>query len=202
MVQFETAWNWQSDWRRNLLADSSFPQAIWFLEHPACFTFGRGADPSNLLFNTKKNNLNLYRIDRGGDVTHHLQGQLVVYLVIDLNRYKKDLSWYLRQLEQVLIDLLDCLELQGQRMSGLTGVWCQNRKVASIGVGCRRWITQHGLALNVNCDLEGFRQINPCGLDGSMMGKLDSWIPGITIEDVHPLMKKCLEKRFRLDWKN
>lgn len=155
-----------------------------------------------MLFDITNPPAELFRIDRGGDVTHHLPGQLVVYLVLDLRLYKKDLHLYLRQLEQVLIDLLDCLNLPGERVNGLTGIWCQGFKVASIGVGCRRWITQHGLALNVNCDLEGFNQILPCGLNGLSVGKLDDWIPGLKVEEVKPLMKRCLANRFGLILKN
>tara|TARA_Y100001968_G_scaffold170967_1_gene156410 strand:+ start:2223 stop:2912 length:690 start_codon:yes stop_codon:yes gene_type:complete len=202
LVHFETAWNWQNDWRNELLKNPMASQAIWLLEHSTCYTIGRGGNQKNVLFDIENSSAEIFRIDRGGDVTHHLPGQLVVYLVIDLTRYKKDLYLYLRQLEQVLIDLLNCLGLPGQRLNGYTGVWCNGLKVASIGVGCRRWITQHGLSLNVNCDLAGFHEILPCGLNGSSIGKLDDWIPGIKIEEVKQLMKKCLSKRFGLIWHN
>ncbi len=202
LVQFEIAWKWQTDWRHDLFKEPACQQAIWLLQHPSCYTIGRGGKNKNLLFDITNPPAELFCIDRGGDVTHHLPGQLVVYLVLDLRLYKKDLHLYLRQLEQVLIDLLDCLNLPGERVNGLTGVWCQGFKVASIGVGCRRWITQHGLALNVNCDLEGFNQILPCGLNGLSVGKLDDWIPGLTVEEVKPLMKRCLANRFGLSWKN
>ena len=202
LVQFETAWNWQAVWREKLLADPSSPQAIWLLEHSSCFTTGRGGDKENLLFDIGNPPVEFFCIDRGGDATHHLQGQLVVYLVIDLHRYKLDLHWYLRELEEVLIDLLFDLGLDGKRIDGLTGVWCKGLKVASIGVGCRRWITQHGFALNVSCDLKGFKDISPCGLDSSKVGKLNDLIPGITVEEVQPLIKKCLTDRFRFNWVN
>ena len=200
LVQFETAWNWQRDWREQLLKESSTPQAVWSLEHQSCYTQGRGGDKKNVLFDINNPPSDLYQIDRGGDVTHHLQGQLVVYLVIDLRRYKTDLYWYLRELEQVLIDLLGVLDLNGERVDGLTGVWCKGFKVASIGIGCRRWVTQHGFALNVNCDLEGFHKILPCGLDQTSIGRLDSFVPGLTVQEVQPIVRKCVEKRFRLNW--
>ena len=202
LVQFETAWNWQIDWREKLLKEPSSPQAIWMLQHPPCYTIGRGGDQSNVLFDISNPPSEIFRVDRGGDVTHHLPGQLVVYLVVDLRRYRKDLYLYLRQLEQVVIDVLECLNLAGERVDGLTGVWCNGLKVASIGVGCRRWITQHGLSLNVNCDLSGFNEILPCGLNRQAIGKLENWIPGIKPEEVHPLMKRCLGKRFNLLWNN
>ena len=154
----------------------------------------------NLCFDLDNPPADLFRIDRGGEVTHHLPGQLVVYLVLDLYRYKADLNWYLRELEDVLIEVLYELGLLGERLKGLTGVWLDNYKVGSIGVGGRRWITQHGLALNVDCDLDGFSEIVPCGLRGSCVGRLSSWLPGLTVDDVQPLMRRCLAKHFGLTW--
>tara|TARA_Y100001968_G_scaffold189336_1_gene173549 strand:- start:10665 stop:11384 length:720 start_codon:yes stop_codon:yes gene_type:complete len=202
LVQFETAWNWQKHIQEGLLKGTSSKQAIWLLQHDSCYTLGRGADENNLLFDSRNPPCNLYRINRGGEVTYHCPGQLVVYLALDLRRYKTDLYWYLRQLEQVLIDLLIELDLPGEQINGYTGIWCNNFKVASIGIGCKRWITQHGMALNINCDLTGFDQIVPCGISGAKIGKIESWIPGITVEQVQPLMLNYLEKRFALIWNN
>ena len=102
------------------------------------------------------------------------------------------------QLEEVLIEALNRLDLKGERQPGLTGLWIDGIKVASIGIGCRRWITQHGLSLNVNCDLQGFSQIIPCGIKGQLMGSLHHWIPGLTVSEVQPLVKQSLEKHFGL----
>ena len=142
----------------------------------------------------------MYRIDRGGEVTHHLPGQLVVYPVLDLQRRCPDLHWYMRQLEQVLIDVLEHLGLQGERQPGLTGIWLDNLKVAAIGVGCRRWITQHGLALNIDCDMAGFGQITACGLEGQAVGRLADLRPGLTVAQVQPLMRDAFAARFDLAW--
>ncbi len=199
-MPFEAAWDWQKSWQKRLFNSNNSPQAVWLLQHQNCYTLGRGADQENLCFEPDQSPSELYRIDRGGEVTHHLPGQLVGYLVLDLRRYRTDLNWYLRQLEQVLIDVLAELGLVGERIDGLTGIWLNGYKVASIGVGCRRWITQHGLALNVDCDLEGFDEIIPCGLRGCTMGRLDSWLPGLTVKDVQPFLKKSLADRFRLEW--
>tara|TARA_B100000700_G_scaffold327993_1_gene444300 strand:- start:913 stop:1548 length:636 start_codon:yes stop_codon:yes gene_type:complete len=197
-VPFESAWNWQRDWQQSLMSGACTSPAVWLLQHLNCYTLGRGATESNLLFDLKKPPWPIFRIDRGGEVTHHLPGQLVAYLVLDLHLYNKDLDWYLRQLEEVLIDVLNQLGLKGERITGRTGLWLDGRKVASIGIGCRRWITQHGLALNVNCGLQGFHQIIPCGLEGQPIASLDNWIPGITVSDVQPLMKMSLVKTFDL----
>ena len=170
------------------------------LEHSPCYTIGRGGDRKNLLFDINKTPSDFFCIDRGGDATYHSPGQLVVYLVLDLRRYNTDLHWYLRELEQVIIDFLSALDIKGERVYGLTGVWSKGLKIASIGVGCRRWITQHGFALNINCDLKGFKKILPCGLNSSKVGKLNDLIPGLTIEESKSLIKQCLSDRFGFNW--
>ncbi len=202
LVLFEHAWNWQKKTRAYLIKKNSASQAVWLLQHHPCYTIGRGGDGKFLLFDISDPPLPLYRVDRGGQVTHHLPGQIVVYLVLDLRRYKTDLHWYLRKLEQVLIDVLVELGLSGKRIKGLTGVWIENLKVGSIGVGCSRWITQHGFSLNINCDLIGFEEIVPCGLSDSQVGRLDQWVPGLSVEDVQPLIKRSLRKHFGFIWKN
>jgi len=200
LVPLNTALAWQRQWQQHLFAQPLAPQAVWLLQHQPCYTLGRGASEANLLFDLNNPPAALYRIDRGGEVTHHLPGQLVAYPVLDLRRYQTDLHWYLRQLEQVLIDVLAVLGLAGERLQGLTGLWLEGRKVAAIGVGCRRWITQHGLALNVDCDLEGFSAVVPCGLADHSVGRLDQWIPGLTVAEVQPLMRQSFSERFGLAW--
>ena len=201
-VQYETAWQWQKDWQKKLFAEPNSSQAVWLLEHLPCYTLGRGANEKNILFDLDNPPVALHRVDRGGEVTFHLPGQLVAYPVLDLRRYKTDLDWYLRQLEAVVLDVLNLLELPGEKTPGLTGLWIEGRKVAAIGVGCRRWITQHGLALNVDCDLGGFSQVIPCGLKGYQVGKLNDWLPGLKVSEVKPLMRDCLSNRFGLIWEN
>ena len=199
-VRFEEAWSAQQSWQRSLLADPLAPEAVWILQHQTCFTLGRGASEAHLHFDLADPPAPLYRIDRGGEVTHHLPGQLVAYPVLDLRRRTPDLHWYLRQLEQVVLDVLAALGLEGQRLPGLTGLWLDNRKVAAIGVGCRRWITQHGLALNVDCSMQGFEQVTPCGLTGRAVGRLTDWLPGLTLAEVQPLLRQALAERFGLVW--
>lgn len=106
----------------------------------------------------------------------------------------------MRQLEQVVIDVLAAFDLRGERIAKLTGVWLEGRKVAAIGVSCRRWITQHGLALNVSCSMDGFEQIVPCGIADRPVDRLQRWIPGITPELVQPILRDALAKRLSLQW--
>ncbi|MGC6482273.1 MAG: lipoyl(octanoyl) transferase LipB [Synechococcus sp.] len=210
LVDFTQAWRWQQQWQDGMLLAggtprseveiAQCPEAVWLLQHPACYTLGRGASERHVLFDLAHPPAPLHRIDRGGEVTHHMPGQLVAYPVLDLRRHQCDLHWYLRQLEHVVIDVLAQVGLVGERVDGLTGVWLEGRKVAAIGVGCRRWITQHGLALNVNGDLSGFAAVVPCGLTGKPVGRLSDWIPGITLAEVQPLVRDALAKCFGLRW--
>ena len=202
IVPFEIALRWQKNFQKSLIEQPFSPQAIWLLEHFSCYTIGRGGDKKNLLFEESKSSVPVFMIERGGEVTHHMPGQIVGYLVLNLILHKKDLSWFLRELEQVLIDVLDLLGIQGYRVDGLTGVWYENKKVGSIGIGCKRWITQHGFSLNVDCDLIGFEKIIPCGLDKVKLGKLSDWIPGIKVCDVKPLLRESVKRRFKLNWEN
>ncbi len=200
LIEFQASWDLQRKWQEKLLLEPSYNQAVWILQHLECYTLGRGSSNKNLLFDIEKPPANLFRIDRGGEVTHHLPGQLVIYLVLDLHRYQTDLNWYLRKLENVLLDVLNELGLTGYRIDGMTGVWYEGEKVGFIGIGCRRWITQHGMALNVDCELSGFNEIVPCGLNGQKIGRISKWIPEIKISDVSNLMKRNLKKHFGLLW--
>lgn len=147
------------------------PQTLLLCEHPMVLTLGRLADEKNILLDDIKLNkrkIKVYHIDRGGEVTLHAPGQLVVYPILDLANFGKDLRRYLQKLEQVAIDLLGDFGIVANRFSGHTGVWIEGKKIVSIGIGVRKWISFHGLAINVNTDLEMFSMINPCGLDVKM----------------------------------
>ena len=144
--------------------DRSRPDEMLLLEHDAVYTIGRTPDKSSLLGAGHLPHP-VFTINRGGQATYHGPGQLVGYPIFDLHRYGRDLHKYLRWLEQLLIDLLAGFEIAAGRREGLTGVWIDGeRKVASIGVGVRHWITMHGFALNVCGDLAPFDQITPCGI--------------------------------------
>ncbi|MDP4947016.1 MAG: lipoyl(octanoyl) transferase LipB, partial [Cyanobium sp. MAG_102] len=188
-VPFERAWAVQRQLQQRLLDHPEGPDTVLLLEHEPCYTLGRGASEAFLRFDPAAPPLPLHRIDRGGEVTHHAPGQLVLYPVLNLQRHGADLHLYLRQLEQVVIDVLAGLDLQGERIDGLTGVWLEGRKLAAIGVGARRWISQHGLALNVDCDLAGFAPVVPCGLADRPVGRLVDWRPQLNAQQLRrPLL--------------
>ncbi len=197
-VPFERGWAAQRALQQRLLANPEGPEALLLLEHEPCYTLGRGASEAFLRFDPASPPLPLHRIDRGGEVTHHTPGQLVLYPVLNLQRHGADLHLYLRDLEQVVIDLLAALDLQGERITGLTGVWLEGRKVAAIGVGARRWISQHGLALNVDCGLEGFAAVVPCGLTDRPVGRLADWRPGLTAAALRAPLRNAAAARLGL----
>ncbi len=198
LVPFERAWHAQRQLQQRLLLQPEGPDAVILLQHEACYTLGRGADPGFLRFDPANPPLPLHRIDRGGEVTHHCPGQLVLYPVLNLQRHGADLHLYLRRLEQVGIDLLAEYGLAAERLAGLTGVWLEGRKLAAIGVGARRWISQHGLALNVDCDLAGFSRVVPCGLADRPVGRLLDWRPQLTAAAVAPRLLAVFADRFGL----
>jgi len=197
-VPFPRAWAWQRRLQRRLLTDPTAPEAVVLLEHPPCYTLGRGASEAHLRFDPLAPPLPLYRVDRGGEVTHHLPGQLVLYPVLRLERHGADLHRYLRALESVVIRTLADLELHAERVEGLTGVWLEGVKVAAIGVGAKRWISQHGLALNVSCALDTFSAIVPCGLADRPVGRLADWLPGLSAGAVRPLLSRSFAREFGL----
>jgi lipoyl(octanoyl) transferase len=146
------------------------------LEHPPVVTTGRSTKGRNLLLSEDAlaaRGIELFDVERGGDVTFHGPGQLVGYPILDLTQHKEDLHWYLRQIEQVLIDALARFDVRAERNPGKTGVWTNGRKIASIGVHARQWVTWHGFALNVTTDLSYFDVMVPCGIADVTMTSIE-----------------------------
>ncbi len=152
--------------------DHSLGDELLLLEHEPVYTIGRTPDQSSLRDATQLPHP-LFPINRGGQATYHGPGQLVGYPIIDLQRAGRDLHRYLRWIENTLIDLLHSLGINAQTRRGLTGVWVDDRKIASIGVGVRHWITMHGFALNVGGDLSAFDHIVPCGITNVVMTSIE-----------------------------
>ncbi len=169
---------------------------LFLLEHDPVYTIGRTRDQSSLK-QAQATGLPVVEINRGGQATYHGPGQLVGYLVADLQRFGRDLHVFIRRLEQSLVDALSGLELPAQRRDGLTGVWIDDRKIASIGIGVRKWISMHGFALNVTADLAAFDAIVPCGLTNVQMTSVnretgDEWTVSGLAEWIGPRLVSSL----------
>jgi lipoate-protein ligase B len=148
--------------------DGIIGDSLLLVEHDPIVTLGRGTEPHA----ADNVTVPVQAVERGGEATYHGPGQLVAYPIILLEEGNRDLHQYLRTLEKVVMNLLAGYGVQGRREEGKTGVWIEDLKVASIGVAVRRWVTWHGIALNVTTDLEAFKEFRPCGLESSIMTRL------------------------------
>jgi lipoyl(octanoyl) transferase len=170
--------------------DPSSSDELLLLEHEPVYTIGRTPDRSSLLGAAHLPH-SVFSINRGGQATYHGPGQLIGYPIIDLHRCGQDLHRYLRWLEQLLIELLTGYGTAASQRESFTGVWVKNRKIASIGVGVRHWITMHGFALNVCGDLSPFNHIVPCGIDNVSMTSMEKETgDAFSVADVADVLKK------------
>lgn len=173
-ITYQKAWDIQRSLQRSLI-DGTGQQTLLLCEHDPVITVGRSAKAINLLVSEealKSRGVELYHTERGGDFTYHGPGQLVGYPILNLNNLKRDVGWYMRTLEEVIIQTLQAFKVPSGRVQGRTGVWTEHpddgsfsrqRKIASIGVRISRWCTLHGFGLNVLDCTDGFSLINPCG---------------------------------------
>ncbi|MDX2273398.1 MAG: lipoyl(octanoyl) transferase LipB [Cyanobacteriota bacterium] len=200
LTEYGRAWAWQKQRVARLQRDPSLPDGLLLLTHPPVYTLGEGSDPRFLKFDPQQvEGYSLYRVERGGEVTYHGPGQWVGYPILNLRRHRQDLHWYLRQLEEVVLDVLGGLGLRGEREAGLTGVWLEGVKVAAIGIRVTRWITFHGFALNVCPDLSAYQRIVACGLSDRVTGSLAQFCPDIEMERVGSLIVQAFCRQFDLD---
>jgi lipoyl(octanoyl) transferase len=170
------------------------------VEHPPVFTLGKNGKREHVLVSEEhlqKLGIEFFHINRGGDITYHGPQQIVGYPILDLDKFKTDLGWYLRSLEQVIINVIAQYGLKGERSSGETGVWLEPndpfmaRKICAMGIKCSRWITMHGFALNVNTDLSHFEYIVPCGIQGKTVTSLEKEVgEKINYEEVKEKIKE------------
>jgi len=173
------------------------PDTLILLEHPPVYTLGKNAGRSNLI---DPGDAEVIQSDRGGDITWHGPGQLVGYPILNLEDHKKSVSWYMRNLEEVIIQTLNHYDISSERVSGMTGVWVGNHKICAMGVRLSRWVTMHGFALNVGPDMSYFDGMIPCGIQGkgvvSMRELLDKQIG---VNDVIPALSKAFQTVFEFD---
>ena len=177
-------------------ANPDAPDELLLLEHESVFTIGRTQDQSSLR-DPAALTAPLRVINRGGQATWHGPGQLVGYPILDLRRRGSDLHRYLRELEEAVIAVCGRFGVQARQQDGLTGVWVVDRKIASIGVGVRKWISMHGFALNVCGELEGFAQITPCGLHGVTITSLErEGVAGVSVAQAAEAAAALLREAF------
>ncbi|WP_341527246.1 lipoyl(octanoyl) transferase LipB [Nostoc sp. UHCC 0302] len=199
LMPYSDAHEWQRSLLNQRIHDPRLEDVLILLEHPPVYTLGQGANSNFLKFEITNSQHDVRRVERGGEVTYHCPGQLVGYPILNLQRYHKDLHWYLRQLEEVLIRVLAIYGLQGERITGFTGVWLQGHKVAAIGIKVSRWITMHGFSLNVCPDMTGFERIIPCGISDKPVGSLAKWIPGLTCQEVRLVVAQSFAEVFAVE---
>jgi lipoyl(octanoyl) transferase len=216
LIDYKEAWDYQEKLfaeiiafklsNRNNLVQVPVPNYLIFCEHPPVYTLGKSGSVDNLLID--ENQLNqlgaqFYKINRGGDITHHGPGQLVVYPLLDLENFFTDIHLYLRKLEEVVIQLLQEFKIEAEKSPGFTGVWIdanteKARKICAMGVKCSRWVTMHGIALNVSNELSFFNHIIPCGIEDKSVTNLSNEATDVNInmEDVKHLFSGLFAKEF------
>lgn len=227
LKDYREAWDFQEDLfkktvdlkiaNRQLAAGDQepTPNYLLFCEHPHVYTLGKSGSADNLLLNEeglKEKDATYYKINRGGDITYHGPGQLVCYPILDLDNFFEDIHKYLRLLEQAVIDTLAEYKVAAGRIAGLTGVWVdydeenppgqvwQPRKICAMGVKSSRWVTMHGLALNVNTQLEYFNNIVPCGIDDKAVTSLAREIDQpVDMKEVEVKLTKHLAALFGME---
>ena len=159
---YEDAWDLQKQLQSKRISGQINDQLI-LVEHPPVYTLGKNSPKEHLLIKESEN-ISIIQTDRGGDITFHGPGQLVGYPILDLNQYKKSVSWYMRELEQLIIDVLKEYDIIAGRKKGLTGAWVRDKKIGALGVRISKWVTMHGFSLNIDPDLQYYQGIIPCGI--------------------------------------
>ncbi|MBY0500471.1 MAG: lipoyl(octanoyl) transferase LipB [Alphaproteobacteria bacterium] len=190
LVGYEDACKWMKE-RVFALQKNSAPECVWFLEHPPLYTLGTSGQDKDILGTS---NLPLFRTGRGGQATYHGPGQRVIYLMLDLKKRHKDIRWYVRELEEWIIHALSHVGVKGERRAGRIGIWVnkggQDHKIAALGVRVQKWVTSHGISLNVNPDLSAYQNIIPCGLSHYGVTSLADLGISITMEDINTTLYK------------
>ena len=215
LIDYKEAWDYQEkifratvDHKikiRNGESDFSTKNYILFCEHPHVFTLGKSGDKNNLLLNEaslEANDAKYYEINRGGDITYHGPGQLVVYPIFDLDHFFSDIHKYLRYLEESVIQTLAHYGVEAGRVDGLTGVWIDGdkptaRKICAIGVKSSRWVTMHGIGFNVCSDLSYFSHIIPCGIEDKAVTSMERELGReISVSEVSEVLKNKIASQF------
>jgi lipoyl(octanoyl) transferase len=221
MQGYQESWDLQEQYlKENVQLKSAYYQAhqdsspfalptthrFLLVEHPPVYTLGKSGHMENVLLSEAERQarkIEFYKTNRGGDITFHGPGQIVGYPILDLEKFRTDIGWYLRSLEEVIIKTLSHFGIQGDRSPGETGVWIdpnipgQERKICAMGVRCSRWITMHGFALNVNTDLRYFDHIVPCGIQNKKVASMEQELgQKLPIQEVQSVLLQSFQSIF------
>ena len=198
---YNQAYDYQMELLKKLHEDDQKDDVCMVLQHPAVFTLGRNASPDNIHVPESflhKKGIKLIRIERGGEVTYHGPGQIVCYPIINLRRNKLSVVDYVHTLEQIMLEVVLHFGINAKRDSRNHGIWLGDSKLGSIGIAVRHGISYHGLALNVNLDLEPFAWVNPCGLDGVSMTSMEQELQHtLEVKGVESVMIEQINQAFR-----
>ena len=190
LASYQAVWDLQKKMQQERI-EGEIEDTLILVEHDPVYTLGKNADENHLL-QSRDESVDVFQIERGGDITFHGPGQIVGYPILDLSNYKKSVSWYMRTLEQLTIDVLDELGILATRIEGLTGVWVGDEKIAAQGVRISRWVTMHGFAINVNTDLSFYDGIIPCGIFDHGVTSMEQLLG--EKQDVETVKKIVIEK--------
>lgn len=219
-IDYQQAWGYQTDLFNKILAVKSENRNLSnneqretnnyliFCEHPHVYTLGKSGDEKNLIIpgsDLASIGASFYNINRGGDITYHGPGQIVVYPIIDLENFFTDIHVYMRTLEEAVIQTLNEFSIRAGRIKGLTGVWLdvddqrKSRKICAMGVKTSRWVTMHGLALNVNTDLSYFNHIVPCGISDKAVTSMEKELNStLDLKEVKEILRNKLVSLFEM----
>ncbi|MBI1770187.1 MAG: lipoyl(octanoyl) transferase LipB [Bacteroidetes bacterium] len=220
LIDYQQAWDYQTDLFNKILAVKSENRNrpnneqlatnnyLVFCEHPHVYTLGKSGDEKNLIIpgtDLASIGASFYNINRGGDITYHGPGQIVVYPIVDLENFFTDIHQYMRTLEEAVIQTLNEFNIEAGRIKGLTGVWLdvenpiKSRKICAMGVKTSRWVTMHGLALNVNTDLSYFNNIVPCGISDKAVTSIEKELNSTQdLQQVKKILKGKLASLFEM----
>ena len=202
LLNYQTAWDLQRELYQQRLA-GEIEDTFLLTEHPHTYTLGKSGQEENLVAEESflnQQGIEVFRIDRGGDITYHGPGQIVGYPILDLHNHYLDVHRFLRDLEEVIIQTLAEYKIKAGRVEGLTGVWVDGAKVAAIGVKVTRWITMHGFAFNVNTDLSYFENIVPCGITDRPVTSMEKLLGSeLDFEEVQNKICEKFQEVFGID---
>ena len=196
-MDYKPSWDFQKNFHQDVFSGRETDTLI-LVEHEPVYTLGKNANKEHLL-DKSNSRVKVYNVERGGDITFHGPGQLVGYPILNLNNFKKNISWFMRTLENILIECLNTYNIDAYQKKGLTGVWVNDEKIGAQGVKISRWVTMHGFSLNINTDLSFFDMIVPCGIANCKVTSMEKLLGAPQdIQDVKFNIAKAFNKNIHL----